>query len=46
MEPTHALWLVENAVAPSAGGSQGPDGEDSRRKRRGRGGMKHSDIGL
>ena len=31
MEPTHPDKLVENATAPSAGGSPDGDGEDSRR---------------
>ncbi|MDI9383602.1 MAG: hypothetical protein QM518_04820 [Verrucomicrobiota bacterium] len=39
MEPTHPDMLVENATAPSAGGSPDPDGEDPRRDRRGRRGV-------
>ncbi|MGI6304203.1 MAG: hypothetical protein ACOX52_24610 [Verrucomicrobiota bacterium] len=31
MEPTHPDRVVENVTAPSAGGSPGPDGENSRR---------------
>ena len=39
MELTHPDMLVENATAPSAGGFPDPDGEDSRRDRRGRRGV-------
>ncbi|MGI6303350.1 MAG: hypothetical protein ACOX52_20150 [Verrucomicrobiota bacterium] len=39
MEPTHPDRLVENATAPSAGGFPNPDGEVSRRDRRGRRGV-------
>ena len=39
MEPTHPDRLVENVTAPSAGGFPGPDGEASRRDRRGRRGV-------
>ncbi|MGI6300856.1 MAG: hypothetical protein ACOX52_07365 [Verrucomicrobiota bacterium] len=39
MEPTHPDRLVENVTAPSAGGFPGPDGEVSRRDRRGRRGV-------
>jgi hypothetical protein len=35
MEPTHPDRWVENVTAPSAGGFPDPDGEDSRRERRG-----------
>ncbi|MGI6303620.1 MAG: hypothetical protein ACOX52_21555 [Verrucomicrobiota bacterium] len=35
----HSHGQVENATAPSAGGSPNPDGEDSRRDRRGRRGV-------
>ncbi|MGI6304205.1 MAG: hypothetical protein ACOX52_24620 [Verrucomicrobiota bacterium] len=39
MEPTHPDRVVENVTAPSAGGFPGPDGEVSRRDRRGRRGV-------
>ncbi|MGI6301045.1 MAG: hypothetical protein ACOX52_08320 [Verrucomicrobiota bacterium] len=39
MEPPHPDRLVENVTAPSAGGFPGPDGEVSRRDRRGRRGV-------
>ena len=39
MEPIHPDRLVENVTAPSAGGFPGPDGEGSRRDRRGRRGV-------
>ncbi|MGI6300689.1 MAG: hypothetical protein ACOX52_06505 [Verrucomicrobiota bacterium] len=39
MEPTHPDRLVENATAPFAGGFSDPDGEVSRRDRRGRRGV-------
>jgi hypothetical protein len=39
IEPTHTRDQVENATAPSAGGAPDPDGDDSRRDRRGRRGV-------
>ncbi|MGI6301375.1 MAG: hypothetical protein ACOX52_10015 [Verrucomicrobiota bacterium] len=39
MEHTHPDRLVENVTAPSAGGFPDPDGEVSRRDRRGRRGV-------
>ncbi|MGI6302052.1 MAG: hypothetical protein ACOX52_13500 [Verrucomicrobiota bacterium] len=39
MAPTHPRGQVANATAPSAGGSPDPDGEVSRRDRRGRRGF-------
>ncbi len=39
MEPTHPHGQVENATAPSAGGFPDPNGEVSRRDRRGRRGV-------
>ncbi|MGI6303349.1 MAG: hypothetical protein ACOX52_20145 [Verrucomicrobiota bacterium] len=39
MEPTHPHGQVENVTAPSAGGFPNPDGEVSRRDRRGRRGV-------